>query len=311
MSAPATSASASEDELSSGLTPSAGQSKKSVEVSGAKLAYVDVGKSAEGAPTVLFLHGNPTSSYLWRNIIPHASPQFRCVAPDLVGFGDSSKPAIDYRIEDHARYLQGFIEALALPDLVLVVHDWGSGLGMDWARRHSARVRGLALMEFIPPMPTWLDLNDQAYPFFKAFRDPELGRKLVIEENAFVERGLVGGVVNQLSQKDMDEYRRPFRDPKDREPVYRFPNELPIAGTPADVYAMAVAYHDWLLETEVPKLFFHAAPGIFIPPERAAFYRKRLKNCRFVDLGTGAHYLQEDHPDTIGRELAAWLATAC
>jgi haloalkane dehalogenase len=309
MSAPMNPASLTEGKPASAARSSAPQSKKTVEVLDATMAYVDIGQSASGAPTLLFLHGNPTSSYLWRNIIPHVAPEFRCVAPDLVGFGDSSKPEIAYRIEDHARYLQGFIEALGLTDLVLVVHDWGSGLGMDWARRHPGRVRGLALMEFLPPMPTWLDLYDRPYAFFKAMRDPDMGRKLVIDENAFVEQGLVGGIVRQLSPEEMDEYRRPFLDPKHREPVYRFPNELPIAGTPADVYAMAVAYHDWLLETEVPKLFFHAAPGIFIPPDKAAFYREHLKNCRSVDLGAGAHYLQEDHPDAIGRELAAWLPT--
>lgn len=278
-----------------------------VEVLGSKIAYVDTGTSAAGAPTVVFLHGNPTSSYLWRNIIPHVAPSFRCVAPDLIGFGDSDKPDIGYRVEDHARYVQAFFEALALDDVVLVLHDWGSALGLDWARRHPGQVRGLALMEFLPPVPTWLDLIPRAYEFFKSFRDPVLGRSLIIDGNAFVERGLPGGVVRALTPEEMAEYRRPFVEPKHREPVYRFPNELPIAGTPSNVYAMAVAYHDWLLASELPKLFFHASPGIFIPPDKAAFYRQHLKHCTAVDLGAGAHYLQEDHPDEIGRALAVWL----
>jgi haloalkane dehalogenase len=282
---------------------------KCVEVLNSEMAYVDEGVS-EGKETVaLFLHGNPTSSYLWRNVIPHVAPHLRCVAPDLIGFGYSDKPDLAYRIEDHARYLQAFIEALRLTDVVLVLHDWGSALGLDWARRHSAQVKGLALMEFIAPMPTWLDLSATPYEYLKTLRDPAIGRSLVIEHNAFIEQGLPGGIVRQLSADEMEEYRRPFLNPNDREPMYRFPNELPIAGTPNDVYAMAVAYHDWLLATETPKLFFHAHPGIFIPPARAEFYRTYLKSCHAVDLGQGLHYLQEDHPDTIGHEIAAWLQT--
>jgi haloalkane dehalogenase len=284
------------------------RSMKYAEVLGSKMAYVDQGVSAAGTPVALLLHGNPTSSYLWRNITPHISPHMRCIAPDLIGFGDSDKPDIPYRVEDHARYLQAFIEALQLNDVVLILHDWGSALGLDWARRHPARIRGLALMEFLRPVPTWLDLEPQAYQFLKAFRDPVMGRKLIIDDNVFIEKGLPNAIVRTLSPEEMTEYRRPFRSPKDREPIYRFPNELPIAGTPGDVYAMAMAYHEWLLETEIPKIFFYATPGIFIPPSRAAFYREHLKSCRTVDLGEGLHYLQEDHPDTIGKEIAIWLS---
>jgi haloalkane dehalogenase len=270
------------------------------------MAYMDAGGGEAGSSVALLLHGNPTSSYLWRNVVPHIAPRMRCIAPDLIGFGDSDKPDIPYRIGDHARYLQAFIEVLQLNDVILVLHDWGSALGLDWARRHPTRVRGLVLMEFFGPIPTWLDLGPEAYKFLKAFRDPVMGRKLIIGDNAFIETGLPAGVMRTLLPEEMAEYRRPFLNTTDREPIYRFPNELPIAGTPSDVYAMAMAYHDWLLETETPKLFFHATPGIFIPPARAAFYRERLRSCRAVDLGEGYHYLQEDHPDTIGKEIAAW-----
>jgi len=283
------------------------RSLKYIEVLGSKIAYVDDGASEAGAPVALFLHGNPTSSYLWRNVIPHIAPHMRCVAPDLIGFGYSDKPDILYRVEDHARYLQAFIEALQLDDVILILHDWGSALGLDWARRHSSKIRGLALMEFLAPTPTWLDLGPEAYEFVKGFRDPVMGRKLIFDDNAFIEQGLPGGVVRKLSAEEMAEYRRPFLIREDREPIYRFPNELPIAGMPSDVYAMAIAYHDWLLETETPKIFFHAVPGIFIPPVRATFYREHLKSCHAVDLGKGYHYLQEDHADTIGKEIAAWL----
>lgn len=277
----------------------------SVEVLGSQMAYVDTG---EGQP-VLFLHGNPTSSYLWRNIIPHVAPHARCIAPDLIGMGRSDKPKITYRVEDHARYLQAFIEALGLGTVVLVMHDWGSALGLDWGRRHPNRVRGLALMEFITPIPTWLDMGERGAAFFRAFRDPEQGRRLLVEENAFIETLLPASVVRTLSLEEMDAYRRPFLNPADREPIYRFPNELPIAGSPADVWAMAQTYHDWLLGTDTPKLLFWAEPGALVSSERAAWYARQLKACRITPLGAGLHYVQEDHPDVIGLEIAAWLHT--
>ena len=170
-------------------------SMKHVEALGAKIAYVDEGGGEAQLPVALLLHGNPTSSYLWRNVIPHLAPHIRCIAPDLIGFGDSDKPDIPYRVEDHARYLQAFIEALQLKDVILILHDWGSALGLDWARRNPTRVRGLALMEFLRPIPTWLDLGPEAYEFLKTFRDPVMGRKLIVDDNAFIEKGLPGGIV--------------------------------------------------------------------------------------------------------------------
>ena len=278
---------------------------ETAEVFGSRMAYVDEGSG----PTVLFLHGNPMSSYLWRNVIPHVAPHARCVAPDLIGFGQSDKPDLAYRVPDQARYLDRFIETLGLDDVVLVLHDWGSALGLDWARRHPRRVRGLALMEFISPQPTWLDMLPVVAQHFREFRDPTSSRAMLIDENAFIERIVPENIVRKLPPEDLDAYRRPFLDPATREPIWRFPNHLPIAGEPVDVYAMAMAYHDWLLETEVPKLFFWADPGALVPVERAAYYRSRLKACRSVALGHGIHYVQEDHPDLIGREIASWLGT--
>jgi haloalkane dehalogenase len=278
---------------------------KYAEVLGSRMAYVDEG---HGSP-VLFQHGNPTSSYIWRNVIPHVAPHARCIAPDLIGFGQSDKPNIAYRAEDHSRYFDALMDALDLDGVVLVLHDWGSALGLDWARRHPGRVRGLVLMELIWPIPTWADLSPQRATNFKLFRDPEQGRRLLIDENRFVEQVLPNGVVRGLTAEELDAYRRPFLTPAHREPVYRFPNELPIAGSPIDVYAMVNAYHDWLLETDVPKLFFWAEPGALISPERAAWYQKHLKGCRSVGLGAGRHYMQEDHADTIGKDIASWLAT--
>ena len=278
---------------------------KRVEVLGTDMAYVEQGEG----PVVLFQHGNPTSSYLWRNVIPYVAPRARCIAADLVGFGQSGKPDISFRVTDHARYFDAFIEALGLTDIVLVLHDWGSALGLDWARRHGARVRSLVLMEFIWPIPTWLDMPPERAALFKAFRDPGKGRTLLIDENRFVEQVLPGGIERTLSAEEMDTYRAPFREPASREPVYRFPNELPIAGEPVDVCAMVSAYHDWLLATDIPKLFFSTDPGAFIPPARAAWYAMHLRNCRWVALGAGKHFMQEDHPDAIGTGIAAWLAT--
>ena len=278
---------------------------KRVEVLGSMMAYVDVGTG----PVVLFLHGNPTSSYLWRNIIPHVAGGHRCIAPDLIGFGASDKPKIGYRFADQARYLEEFIRVLGLGQVALVLHDWGSALGFDWARRHQAQVRGLAFMEFVWPLPTWLDLNEQVRTTFTALRDPEQGRRMIIEDNYFIEVILPRSVVRKLSKEEHDAYRQPFLLPPDREPMFRFPNELPLAGAPADVYAMALAYHEWLLGNDISKLMLWARPGSLISPERAAYYAGTLKNCRSVEIGEGRHYVQEDQPDTIGQEIARWLPT--
>jgi haloalkane dehalogenase len=275
---------------------------KRVQVLGSEMSYIEAGEG----PVVLFQHGNPTSSYLWRNVIPHVAPHARCIAPDLIGMGSSDKPDLSYRIEDHARYFEAFIEALDLDDVVFVLHDWGSALGLDWARRHQDRVRGLALMEFIWPMPTWLDFHRDAADAFRGFRS-EHGRELLIDQNSFIEGILPGGVVRALTDEEMTVYREPFLDPASREPIYRFPNELPIAGAPSDVWAMVEAYHAWLLDTDIPKLFFWAEPGALISPERAAWLRDRLKACTSVPLGAGRHYVQEDHADLIGRQIAEWL----
>jgi len=277
---------------------------KRIEVLGSQMAYVEAGEG----PVVLFQHGNPTSSYLWRNVIPHVAPHARCIAADLIGMGFSDKPRIPYRIEDHARYFEAFVDALDLHDVTLVLHDWGSALGLDWARRHEDRVRGLALMEFIWPVPSWLDLPPGGAEVFQGFRS-DRGRDLLVEQNLFVEQVLPNSVVRALTKDEMAAYRAPFLDPAAREPLYRFPNELPIAGSPVDVWAMAQAYHSWLLDTDVPKLFFWAEPGALISPARAAWLSDRLKACTSVPLGAGLHYVQEDHADLIGQQIAQWLPT--
>jgi haloalkane dehalogenase len=276
-----------------------------VDVHGSRMYFVEEG---EGAP-VLFLHGNPTSSYLWRNVIPHVSGGARCIAPDLIGMGRSAKPDIEYRFFDHARYLDGFIEALGLGDVVLVLHDWGSGLGFHWARRHADRVRGLAFMEAIlAPVPSWDAFPEGRRRMFQAFRTPEVGWDLICKQNVFVEQVLPGAVVRTLSDEEMDAYRAPFPDEASRKPVWRWPNEIPIEGEPADVAEAVRAYNAWLQEIEVPMLLFAATPGALIPAPMVEWARSALPNLEVVDLGEGIHYVQEDYPEEIGRGIARWLA---
>ena len=277
-----------------------------VRVLGSSMAYVERG--SRDNPTVLFLHGNPTSSFIWRGIIPHVAPLARCIAPDLIGFGRSGKPDIDYRFVDHVRYLDAFIEALDLRNIIFVAQDWGTALAFHFAARKPQEVRGLAFMEFIRPMPDWQEFHERSRGLFQAFRTPGEGERLILEENAFVERVLPPSVLRGLTEEEMAAYRAPFPTPQSRKPVWRFPNELPIAGEPADVYAMMERAQAALAASRYPKLLFSAEPGALTPPALAQEYASRLQNCRLVKLGPGLHYLQEDHPDAIGREVAAWVS---
>lgn len=276
-----------------------------VDVLGTRMHYIESGP-AQGAP-VLFLHGNPTSSYLWRNIIPHVAKRARCIAPDLVGFGKSGKPDLAYRFEDHVRYVDAFIDAMRLDRLTLVIHDWGSALGLHWARRHPQRVAGVALMEFISPVKSWDDWPESIRPVFQAFRTQGAGEALVLDQNLFVESLLPGAVARGLTEAEMQHYRAPFATRESRQPMLSFPRDLPIAGEPADVVATAHQYMDWLASSPVPKLLFWATPGILVTPADAARYAREWPATQAVDLGAGLHYVQEDAPDLIGTRIAAWL----
>lgn len=271
------------------------------------IAYRDSGSQQE--PIVLFLHGNPTSSYIWRNIIPHVEPAARCIAPDLIGFGQSGKPAIDYRFSDQVRYLDAFIEALNLQTVFLVAQDWGTALAFHFAARHPERVLGLAFMEFIRPMASWNEFHqsEAARATFQKFRTPGEGEAMILEQNIFIERVLPGSVLRKLTDEEMNTYRMPFPTPESRKPVWRLPNELPIAGEPADVYKMMETAHTALAASDFPKLLFAGNPGALISPQFAKDFAKGLKNCRLVQLETGAHYLQEDHPEAIGQAIYQWI----
>ncbi|MCK1425520.1 haloalkane dehalogenase [Bradyrhizobium sp. 180] len=281
---------------------------RTASVLGSTMAYRATG--GRDQPVALFLHGNPTSSHIWRNILPLVAPVAHCIAPDLIGFGESGKPDIAYRFVDHAGYLDALIEQLGLSSAYLVAQDWGTALAFHLAARRPTFVRGLAFMEFIRPMPSWQDFHqtDAARQTFRKFRTQGEGEAMVLEANAFVERVLPGGIMRTLSEEEMAPYRAPFPTRESRRPVLAFPRELPIAGEPADVYAALQSAHASLAEASYPKLLFAGEPGALVAPEFAETFAASLKHCALVRLGPGLHYLQEDHAEAIGRSVAGWIA---
>jgi haloalkane dehalogenase len=250
-----------------------------IEIHDSKIHYIDEGT---GDP-ILFLHGNPTSSYLWRNIIPYVIPHGRCIAPDLIGMGKSDKPDIDYRFVDHAKYIEGFIREMKLENITLVIHDWGSGLGFNYALKNEENIKGLAFMEAILKTASWADFPKDFRIGFKMFRTPVIGW-----------------------EEERNRYREPFRRLKDRKPLWRWPNEIPIDGQPKDVFEIVQNYSQKLQESELPKLLFYAEPGGILPKEMVDWCKQHLKNLQTVHIGQGIHYLQEDNPHVIGSELAMW-----
>ena len=282
--------------------------KKFVEVGGVELAYVEIGR---GKPLV-FLHGNPTSSYLWRNIMPRFAEHRRCIAIDLIGMGDSSKlrdsSASSYTFREHYRYLEGAFERLELTaDVVLVVHDWGSALGFHWANNHRDEVAGLCYMEAIVRPLTWSEFPDAARSIFQGFRSPA-GEDLVLDKNYFVERVLPGSILRDLSEEEMNEYRRPFLNPgEDRRPTLTWPRQIPIDGEPKDVVDVVSEYAAWLESSAVPKLFINADPGALLIGEQRDYCRT-WPNQTEVTV-KGSHFIQEDSPAEIGEALSDFLAT--
>lgn len=280
--------------------------RREIPVLDSTMSYVEAGTQG---PTVLLLHGNPTSSYIWRNIIPRIAPVARCIAPDLIGFGKSGKPAIAYRFADQIRYLDAFIAALRLDRLVILAQDWGTALAFHHASRQPQSMLGLAFMEFIRPFADWESFHQrpQARELFKAFRTPGQGETLILNDNIFIERILPSSVLRQMASEEMEAYRQPFPTPASRRPILSLPRELPIAGEPADVHAINTADHAALRASTYPKLLFSGDPGALISPEQARDFAAGLQNCRLVELGAGAHYLQEDHPLAIGDAVRDWL----
>jgi haloalkane dehalogenase len=278
---------------------------KYVEVHGAKMHYVETGT---GEP-ILLIHGNPTNVYIWRNIIPYVATHGRVIAVDLIGFGKSDKPDIEYRFFDHAVYIEGFIEKMGLQNITLVMHDWGSALGFDYASRHPDNIRGLVFFEaLLVPVPSFDQWpNQKAAEAFRLYRTPELGWNSIVNDNSFIEKRLQDGVVRHLSEGELQHYREPFREPKSRKPMWRWPNELPIAGEPADVAAMQMHYLTWLQKAEVRKLLIFAHPGVLTPEPVVVWAKANLPNLQTVDIGIGIHNLQEDHPKEIGEAIGSWI----
>lgn len=275
------------------------------DVHGSRLHYVDEG---EGDP-VLFLHGNPTSSYLWRNVIPHVTPHGRCIALDLIGFGRSDKPEIGYRLVDHVRYVEGFIEALDLRNITLVLHDWGSALGLHYAMRHESNVRGLALMEAILGPVRWNEVPARYRLGFRLLRAPGAGWLVVVALNAFVTTLLPKAIVRTLTDEEKRRYREPFPTLASRKPIRVWPREIPFDGKPSDVHALVESYSRALPASPLPKILFHATPGGIIRERELRRARESLPNLTTIDIGPGIHFLQEDNPHLIGTELARWLGT--
>lgn len=273
-----------------------------IDINGSDIYSIDEGSD----DPILFLHGNPTSSYLWRNIIPHLSSLGRCIAPYLIGMGRSAKPDINYRFADHSEYVEGFIDKLKLQNITLVIHDWGSALGFYYSMRHEANVKGIAFMEAIMKPASWDEIPRDFRMGFRLFRTPLIGWLMIAGLNIFVEQILPKAIIRKLSGKEKDHYREPFKRIRDRKPVWRWPNEIPINGHPDDVAEIVQQYNSWLQKTELPKLLFYAHPGGIITAAQVEWCQQHLKNLRAVDIGKGIHYLQEDNPDLIGAELASW-----
>ena len=280
--------------------------KKTVEVLGKRMAYVETGA---GDP-VVFQHGNPTSSYLWRNVMPHVAPVGRCIAIDLIGMGDSDK--LDdpgpgrYRFVEHRKFLDAALDALGIvSNVTWVVHDWGSALGFDWSNRHRGATKGIAYMEALVRPVTWAEWPEKARRVFQGFRS-EAGERMVLENNVFVERVLPGSILRGLTEEEMSVYRAPYVEPgESRRPTLTWPREIPIEGAPADVTEITDRYAEWMSANDMPKLFVDAEPGAILAGAQREFCRG-WRNQEEVTVA-GAHFIQEDSPHEIGRAVADFV----
>jgi haloalkane dehalogenase len=269
------------------------------------MSYTELGV---GAP-IVFLHGNPTSSHLWRDVIRLVGDPGRRLAPDLIGMGASGKPDIEYGFGDHARYLDAWFDTLELDDVVLVGHDWGGALAFDWARRHPARTRGLAFMETIVRPMSWSDLPESARPVFQALRTPGVGDGMVLEQNVFIEQALPATTMTGLSAEDLEAYRRPYPTPASRRPLLQWPRSLPIDGEPVDVVERVNDYDEWLAASDdVPKLLltFDPGPGQMLDAEAVEWCVANIADLETAHCGPAGHHAPEDQPEAIAAAIAAW-----
>ncbi len=277
--------------------------RRRVQALDVQLATVDTG---EGDP-IVFLHGNPTSSYLWRNIIPRVAGIARCLAPDLLGMGQSDKaPNGSYRFADHARYLDAWFDAMDLnQNVTLVGHDWGSALAFDWAFRHQDRLKGIIYMEAIVRPLSWEEWPERSRALFQSMRSPA-GEEIVLEKNVFVERILPGSVMRGLTDEEMEVYKRPYLIPgESRRPTLTWPRQIPLDGEPAGVVEIVHNYSQWLSVSNIPKLFINADPGVILTGPQREFCRAWPNQQEIT--AQGLHFIQEDSPDEIGQAIARWL----
>ena len=279
--------------------------KKYIDVLGKQIAYVEMG---EGDP-IIFQHGNPTSSYLWRNILPQLQRLGRCIAMDLIGMGDSEKLEdegnMTYSYNTHKKYFDGFLDAIGVEsNATLVIHDWGSALGFDWANDYPEKVKAICYMEGIVRSMEWEDWNEDAKGIFQGFRSPA-GEEMILEKNLFIEAVLPGSILRKLSDAEMNEYRRPFNDKKSRRPTLDWPRQIPLENDPPEICKIVDSYSQWMAENNIPKLFINAEPGAILIGKQREFCRT-WKNQKEVTV-KGSHFIQEDSPNEIGNAIFDWL----
>jgi haloalkane dehalogenase len=265
-------------------------------------------ESGTGTP-IVFLHGNPTSSYVWRHVLPAVGDPGRRLAPDLIGMGDSGKPAIDYTFDDHARYLDAWFDALGLDNVVLVGHDWGGALAFDWAARHPGRVRGIAFSETIVKAMSWQEFPEAAHELFRSIKTPGVGETMMVDQNAFIE--MLPTSVPGLTEEDHDTYRKPYPTRDSRLPLLRWARSMPLDGDPADVVARVNRYGEWLAaSTDVPKLLITFQPG-FDTMMGKELIDWCAANMAAVDIAehdlVAGHHTPEDQPEAMAATIASWL----
>lgn len=276
--------------------------EKYIKVLGTHMHYVTEGS---GDP-VLFLHGNPTSSCLWRKVIPHISPYGRCIAPDLIGHGKSAKPNIKYHFFDHYNYIKAFTEKLELDNITLVLHDWGSALGFHYALHHRDKIKGIAFMEaFVRPW-RWVDLKWDYKLGFRLLRTPVVGEFLIYGMNAFLNLIMPRLTISKLTREEKKMYKAPFTRISSRKPMLAWPRKIPVNGKPKDIHSLMAYYSAWLQGSKLPKLLLYGEPGALIDQKVRLWCEKKLPNLTLVNVGKGLHYLPEDQPVEIGRALAEW-----
>lgn len=276
---------------------------KYLEVKGSKMHYIEEG---EGDP-ILFLHGNPTSNYLWRNIIPYLSDKGRCIAPDLIGMGKSDKPDINYGFEDTYAYLEEFIETMDLKNITLVLHDWGSGMGFNYANLHRDNIKAIVFMEAMYDAPTMYDMPASVRTALKMVRNPLIGPLMVKRANIFIKKMLPDMIVRTLSKEEEQFYAAPYPNAKSRKPLLAWPLDVPFKdGKPTSATAPIQSWAPWLAETSIPKLCFYVTPGVAIKEKDIEIIKNTFKNTKMVNLGEGLHFIQEDYPHEIGTEILHW-----